>query len=154
MAQFVGSPVVVGDTDDIHTSEVTKLLTRAKDASRNEYIFLKGVTSTAAGSSVTFDEAGSTTLLAANAVGPVAVAQAAVDANTKYGWYMIWGSCSAACDAGVVDNAALYIDGTSGRVDDTVVAGDKISGMVARSTDSGNFCTVQLNYPYVTDSLG
>ena len=139
---------------EVHSTKKYRLLTRKRDVAGNEYVYLKGVASTIAGSVVTYDEAGVTTLIVANAVGPVAIAQAAVDAATKFGWYMIVGSCSAACDAGVADNSALYIDGTAGRVDDTVVAGDQIMGMVSRGTDSSNLVTVQVNYPYATNALG
>lgn len=138
----------------VDSTKKQRLLTRKRHVDGSEYIYLKGVTSTAAGSVVTFDEAGVTTLIAANAIGPVAIANAAVDASTKYGWYMIFGSRTAACDAGVVDNAKVYIDGTSGRVDDTVVAGDQVHGAVFRSTDTSNLATLEVKYPFVTDSLG
>lgn len=138
----------------VHSTKKYRLGTVKKDVQNYEYVYLQGVASTIAGSAVTFDEAGVTTLIAANAVGPVAVAQAAVDATTKYGWYMIKGKCSVSTDAGVADNAALYIDGTAGRVDDTVVAGDQVAGMVSRGTDSSNLTLVQLYYPEVTNALG
>lgn len=156
MAQLIGYPggYAQGDTTAVDTTQQAPLLTRGYDAAGFEYIYLKGVASTAAGSVVVYDEAGVTTLIAANAIGPVAVAQAVVDAATKFGWYGVKGSFSAACDAGIVDNSKVYIDGTSGRVDDTVVAGDQIMGAVFRSTDSGNFATIQINEPYASDSLG
>lgn len=138
----------------VHAEQKQRLLTRKKDVAGNEYIYLKGVGSTAAGSVVTYDEAGATTLIAANAVGPVAVAQAAVDSTSEFGWYMISGKCAAACDAGITDNVGLFIDGTAGRVDDTTVTGDKIVGMVSRGTDASNLVLVQMSYPFVTDSLG
>lgn len=130
------------------------LLTRTQDADGNEYIYLKGVASTVAGSVVTYDEAGQTTLIAANAIGPVAVAMAATVAN-KYGWYQIFGSGTAAAAGAVTDNAALYISSTAGKVDDAVVTGDCIIGMVARATlAAAGDLTVQLSYPVATDKLG
>jgi hypothetical protein len=140
--------------NEVHSTRKYRLLASRRDNAGNEYVYLKGVTSTAANSVVTFDEAGVTTLIAANAIGPVAVAQAAVDATTKFGWYMVRGSCSVSCDAGIVDNSKVYIDGTSGRVDDTVVTGDQIVGMVFRSTDTANVATAQLYDPFASDSLG
>ena len=62
-----GTAVLIADS--LH-----RIKTRARDVDSNEYILLGGVASTVIGSPVTFDENGSTTLLAANAVGPVAVA--------------------------------------------------------------------------------
>lgn len=129
------------------------VLERAKDEAGNEYIFLKGVASTAAGSWVTFDEAGLTTLLAGNAVGPVAVAMAATVANT-WGWYQIYGyNITAASDTTAADKQ-LYIDGTAGRVDDAVVAGDMVVGAVSTAADTTNVLPVWLNYPSVNDTLG
>jgi hypothetical protein len=140
----------------IDTTAVVPIGTVACDASQpdNEFIYLTGVASTAIGSVVTYDELFITTLIAANAIGPVAVAMAATVAST-FGWYQIRGkNVVVSCDAGVVDNSKVYIDGTSGRVDDTVVAGDQVSNAVFRSTDTSNICTLQMQYPYVNDSLG
>jgi len=149
MAVFVGHPIVVGDTDDIHDTEVVKVLTRAKDANGNEYIFLKGVASTVAGSWVAYDEQAVTALLdtdvAATLVSPIAVAQAAIVAN-KYGWYMIFGSCSAGA-ATVVDNTKVFSTATAGVCDDTGTAGNQIIGAYWRSADSSSLATVQLTYP-------
>ena len=76
---------------------------------------------------------------------------AATVANT-FGWYQVRGTAIAACDT-IADNTACYIDGTAGRLDDAVVAGDLIANCVARSADSSNLCTVQINYPFVSDTL-
>src|SRR6478752_3435722 len=56
-----------------------------------EFIYLKGAASTVLGSWVTYNaDDYSTTLLAANAIGPVAVAMGATVASTS-GWYQIQG---------------------------------------------------------------
>jgi len=142
-----------GDLTDIDTTAKHALGTKTYDGDGNEYIYLQGVASTAANDFVTYDEAFLTTRLVANAVGPVGVAMAATVAST-YGWYQIWGSASGATDA-VADNAVLYIDATAGRVDDSAVTGDLVIGAITRSTDaSTNVATVQLSYPYVTNTLG
>lgn len=138
---------------EIHSEKKFRLGTRTKDRSGNEYIYLKGASSTAAHVVVTFDENFATTLIAANAVGPVAVAQAAVDASTKFGWYQVYGNGSASSDTTAADKA-LFIDGTSGRVDDAVVTGDLIVGMYSTAADTSNVLPVWLNYPFVTDTLG
>ncbi len=118
-----------------------------------QYIFLTGVASTAAGSWVSFDENFATTLLAANAVGPVAIASAATVASTK-GWYQIYGVNTQASTDTVAADKALYIDATAGRADDAVVSGDLIVGAASMTADSTNVATVFLNFPFVTDVLG
>jgi hypothetical protein len=140
--------------NEVHSTKKQRLLTRRRDSAGNEYVYLKGVGSTVAGSVVTYDEAGTSTLAVANAIGPVGIAQAAVDATTKFGWYMIYGTCNAACDASISDNAKVYIDGTAGRVDDTVVSGDQIMGAVFRGTDTSNLVAIEVRYPFASDSLG
>jgi hypothetical protein len=117
------------------------------------YIFLTGVASTVAGSWVSFDENFATTLLAANAVGPVAIASAATVASTK-GWYQIYGVNTQASTDTIAADVALFIDGTAGRADDAVVAGDLIVGAYSMTADSANVATVFLNYPSVTNVLG
>lgn len=155
MAYLSGTPAIAhADTTTVDTQALVQLGTRLRDTAGNEYIYLKGVTSTAAGSWVTFDENYATTLLAANAVGPVAIAMAAIDASTKYGWYQIYGINTVAKTDTVAADKALFIDGTSGRADDAVVTGDLIVGASSMAADSSNVCTVNISYPYVTDVLG
>lgn len=155
-------PAGIGNFTDVDTTARFPLGMRVtvKDTGSTAYpgdaelIYLPGVASTARGSVVTISGAAgtyTTTLIAARAIGDVAVALAAVTAATSFGWYQTRGVGVALCDAGVVDGAALYIDGTSGRIDDTVVAGDAVQGMRAASTDDTNTCLVVLNYPKVGD---
>lgn len=145
--------IFASDTSIVDSSEVTALGTRAVDADGNEYIYLKGVADVAANDWVSYDESHQVARLAANAVGRVAVAKAAVVAD-KYGWFQIFGTTSAATDA-VATDKAVYIDATVGRVDDAAVTGDLVVGAWTRSTDSStNVATVELSYPVVTDVLG
>lgn len=114
-----------------------------------EFVYLKGVASTAVGAVVIFDQyANTTTLATAGSRGPVAVATAATVANT-YGWYQISGS-TAVKAATVVANGNVYATATAGTVDDAVVAGDKIDGMrfkTADGTPSAGFAVVQMARP-------
>lgn len=143
------------DTDTVDTEQKIPLGSRAFDNDGNEFIYLKGVTSTAAGSWVSFDEAHVTTLLVADAKGRVAVAMAAVDANTKFGWYQIYGKNTIAkVLASFADNGLIFATATAGSVDDAAVAGDLIVGAMGRSAVSGGVATVELNYPFATDNLG
>ena len=137
----------------VDTSKKQRLGTRRFSVANNEYIYLAGVGSTAVGSVVSFDEAHATLLLAGNAVGRVGVAQAIVDSTSEWGWYLIYGTGTAACDTVAADKAC-FIDGTAGRIDDAVVTGDLVNGMLTRSADALNFCTVELSYPTVNDVLG
>lgn len=141
-----------GDTTAIDTSAKHKMLTRAFDVSGNEYIYLAGCASTIVGSWVTYDELGATTLLAADAVGPVAVAMAITDSTSEYGWYCIFGQCEADLVANVADNANLCRETTNGKAGDVGTAGDVITGAVCRDTvTTAAVATVQLCYPSVND---
>lgn len=143
-----------GLVTDVHTTKKATLGERFRDEAGKEYIYLAGASSTAAGVWVTYDENFATTLLAANAVGPVAIALGAVNTTSKYGWYQIFGVNTVASTDTVAADKALYIDGTAGRADDAVVTGDLIVGACSSTADTSNVTTVTLSYPFVTDVLG
>jgi hypothetical protein len=118
-----------------------------------EFIYLKGVASTAVGSWVTYNsDDGSTTLLAANAIGPVAVSMSANVAN-QYGWYQIFGKAVGKCLTLYADDAKVWISGTAGSVDDASVAGDLvINAKGASTTTVGSFVAdFEIAYPWVND---
>ena len=139
----------------VHSSKKYRIGTKKKDVAGNEYVYLKGVSSLVAYDAVTFDEAGATTLLAANAIGPVAFAQAAVDSSSKYGWFCIAGSTNANIVASSSDNASIGRETTDGKVGDGRAAGDQIIGAVARTaTTTAAVGTVQIWYPSVNDITG
>ncbi len=152
---MAASTAAVGALTDIHSSALNALgTTRVEDGA--EYIYLKGVASTAIGSWVTYDEAGATALLAANAVGDVAVAQAAVVAD-KYGWYCVRAlSVQALAAANSADNAAgVGREGADGSVGDGRAAGDAIIGAIQRSASvAAGLATFQIHYPKVNDATG
>lgn len=140
---------------EVHAEQKFRIGTRVKDRSGNEFIYLKGVTSTIADDAVTYAEAGVTTLLAANAIGPVAFAGAAIDAVTKFGWYCVWGNCLANVVANSADNATIGRETTDGKVGDGRAAGDEILNAIARgATTTAAKAYVQINYPYVNDKTG
>jgi hypothetical protein len=121
-----------------------------------EFIYLKGVASTAVGSWVTYNSDDfSTALLAANAIGPVAVAMSANVAN-QFGWYQIQGKAIGLTLSGFVDNANVYATGTAGSVDDAVVAGDRVKNAVGASAigvPSGSFAEFEIARPWMDDAL-
>lgn len=124
---------------------------RHVDKSGNEYVYMLGVASTVVGSWVTYDEAYTTTLLMADAAGPVAVSMG-VNVADKYGWYQVWGSAEACISANTADNAPLGFETTSGYAGDGRAAGDMIYGAISReATTAAAVVTVQIWYPFVTD---
>ena len=150
MAYLTGrTQIFSGDTAVVDTTLEHPLGTRAFDAAGNEYIYLTGVASTAAGSWVYFDEALITTLTVANSKGRIGVAMAAIVAS-RYGWYQIYGKNTIALgSAAITSDNKLWVTATAGQVDDTDVAVDLIDGAIARGACSGagSTFTVELNYP-------
>ena len=120
----------------------------------NEYIYLQGVSSVVAGSWVTYDEDYATTLLVADAIGPVAIAMAIIDSTSEYGWFQIYGKNTIAQTDTVAADRALYIDGTAGQADDLGVAGDLIIGAYSLSASSSGVTTVFISFPSVSNDLG
>ena len=121
-----------------------------------EFIYLKGLANTAVGEWVTFNQDdNSTTLLAANAIGPVAVAMSANVAD-QYGWYQIYGKAVGKALSGFLDNANVYATATAGSVDDSIVAGDRVKlakGASAVGTPSAGLAEFEIQYPFMDDAL-
>ena len=120
-----------------------------------EFIYLLGLASTAVGSWVTYNnDDGSTTLLAANAIGPVAVAMSA-NVASQYGWYQIQGKAIGKALTGYVDNALVYATATAGSIDDAVVAGDRVKnakGASAVDTPSTGLAEFEIDRPWMDDA--
>lgn len=121
-----------------------------------EFVYAKGVASTAVGSWVLINEDDwSTSLLAANDIGRVGIAMSANVAN-QYGWYQVSGKAVGKVAAAFVDNANIYATATAGTVDDAVVAGDRVKcakGASAIGTPSAGLAEVEINQPYMDDGL-
>lgn len=120
-----------------------------------EFIYLKGVASTTVGTWVTYNaDDYTTTRLAANAIGQVAVAMAATVANT-FGWYQISGKAVGLAAALYADNALVYATATAGTVDDAVVAGDRVKlaiGASAVGTPSAGLAEFEIARPFMDDA--
>ena len=119
-----------------------------------EFMYAKGVASTAVGSVVTIDEEGVTALAGSDGKGRIGCAMAANVAN-NYGWYQIGGKGVAKVATGFADNGVCYLTGTDGTVDDAAVDGDLVHGMMGRSaidTPSTGLAYVELNRPFVDDT--
>lgn len=119
-----------------------------------EFVYLKGVASNTENSWVTYNlDDMSTTLLAANAIGPVGVSMSAFVAN-QYGWVQIFGKAIGKALAGYVDNALVYATATAGSIDDAVVAGDRVKnalGASAVGTPSTGLAEFEIWYPFMDD---
>ncbi len=147
----------IADTETTAKHELGKVVqARSLTYGAGEFIYLKGVASTAVGSIVTYSaDDFSTALLAANAIGPVAVAMSANVAN-QYGWYQIKGKAVGKVLASFADNANCYATATAGSIDDAIVAGDRVKGMKGASaigTPSAGLAELEIEYPLMDDGL-
>lgn len=148
-------PIATTDTVQNHS---LGLIVQAIDPvyGAGEFIYLKGLAATAVGTWVTYNSDDfSSTLLAANAIGPVAIAMSACVAS-NYGWYQIQGKALGLCLTGFLDNANVYATSTAGSVDDAVVAGDRVKGAVGASAigvPSGSFAEFEIARPFMDDAV-
>ena len=140
---------------DVHAVQKYRLGTRKKASNGNEYVYLKGVTSCLDGSWVTVAAGWIAVLAVADAQGMVAVANAVVDAATKFGWFTIYGVEDALCLVSFdgTNGAGTYLTSTAGSVDDSDVAGDAVLGAIGltdRDATTG-MSSFQLAYPFAHD---
>lgn len=116
-----------------------------------EFIYLKGLASTAVGEAVIYELTANLTKRAvAGDRGPVAIAMSA-NVASQYGWYQIHGAAVVKTGT-VADEGACYVTATAGSLDDAVVSGDKIDGArfkTANGTPSAGLAIAQIAYPYL-----
>lgn len=160
MAFFPAENSLIGQNiDETSTTQKAQLgqIVRCHDSTYGvgEFIYLKGVASTAVGSWVTYNQDDwSTALLAANAIGEVAVAMSA-NVASQYGWYQISGKAVGKALASYADNALVYATATAGSVDDAVVAGDRVKrakGASAVGTPSSGLAEFEIGRPFMDDA--
>ena len=132
--------------DKVDTTKKFRLGTRVRQ-NGNEFIYLKGVASTAAGSWVFFDADGTTTLTVANSKGRVGISMAANTSATNYSWYQIYGKNTIGKVVTGANNAKVWVTATPGSVDNTDVATDLVVGAIQRSATASNVATFELSYP-------
>jgi hypothetical protein len=120
-----------------------------------EFVYAKGVASTAVGSVVNIDANGFTTsLLATNDTGAVGCSMSANVAN-QYGWYQVAGLGVAKGLASLADNAPCYTSGTPGSIDDDATSQDLVYGMTTASaidTPSSGLALVNLVRPNIMNA--
>lgn len=140
----------IADTSTVQNHPIgTRVRAYDPTYGEGEFIYLKGVASTAVGDFVVYEEyANTTTRAVAGSRGPGAVAMSANVAD-QYGWYQTFGA--AVVKAGTVaDNGDVFLTATAGTVDDANVAGDKVDGArfkSANGTPSAGFAICQISYP-------
>jgi hypothetical protein len=118
-----------------------------------EFVYAKGVASTAVGSwALLSPDDWSTALLNANDIGDVGISMSANVAN-QYGWYCVYGKCPGLALTGFVDNGRAYATATDGSVDDTVVDGDLVHKALGASAvnETTLLADFEIHYPYCDD---
>jgi len=165
MSKFVSTEAriiqqAIADTSTVKNHELGEIV-RAKDIAstgygEGEFVYLLGLAATAIGSVVTYNmDNGSTALLAANAIGPVAVSMSANVAG-QYGWYQINGKAVGAVLAAFADNANCYATATAGSMDDAIVIGDRVKrckGASAVGALSAGLAELEIDRPFMDDGL-
>lgn len=120
-----------------------------------KFQYVKGVASGVVRGWVTINaDDWTTTLLAANARGPVGVLMGALVADT-YGWVQTFGKALGKCLTQFADDGRVYATATAGAVDDASVAGDVVHGAKGASlttVDSG-YAEFELQYPFIEDRV-
>ncbi len=116
-----------------------------------KFVYVKGVASTGPGDLCAYDSKNGDIARAVHAgatsIGPCGVAMAALVADT-YGWLQIEGAGPVTTGT-VLTDVPLYLTSTAGSLDDTVVAGDLVTGIVSRAATSAGYTTCQIDHPSV-----
>lgn len=148
-------PAHAGLITDVDSTQRNPLGFKIYGDDDSEYVYVKGATSVVAGDWCTLTKDYTLVRLVANAVGKVAVAAAAIDASTKYGWACVKsprGGLTATRAEATTTDLPLYIDATTaGAVDDASVAANLIERAWSRSTitGAGLTLTAEFDNPFV-----
>lgn len=127
-----------------------ELGSRTGDRFGREFIYLQGSNSTEAWDTCKFDSAYLAIKAVAGDRGQLGVAQGAVT-NNNYGWFLVKGVGTVAANGAVSANTPLYLTAGSGNVDDAIVAGDLIIGMLTDTSGTAGAGQMHavLSYPFV-----
>ena len=153
LPKLVGK-AVVGNPGDVHSTQRNAVGARCFGDNGAEFVYMQGIGSAVYGSWVNFDEDYVPILLDTDAaeMGRVAIATAAIDATTEFGWYWIYGEAEGLCLASFLDDAIVFATSTAGSVDDTDTGVGFVTGAVGRSardTTTGT-AVFELNYPHIS----
>lgn len=146
--------MIPGKITDIDSSAKLATGTRYIDENGKEYIYAKGVASTATGDWVKLSLSSGeliTTRLTETAGalgGMIGVAKAAIVAN-KYGWYQVYGIASGSFLVSCATNVTLFCTATDGSLDDAGTT--RVHGVWLQDTEPGTgtaVLTCFLSYPH------
>lgn len=147
-------PIANTETTAKHTLG-TVVRAEDPDYGSGEFIYLKGVASTAVGSWVAYFPDDWTTALLDTDDSPKQSVAIAMSANvaSQYGWYQVRGKASGLALASFADNGDVYATSTGGSVDDAVVDGYMVHKARGASTIVGaGLADFEIDYPY-TDGI-
>ncbi len=153
MAYCIDPRGAAGLPGEVHTVQLNTLgATREFDT--GIHIYLSGLTSTATGEYVVYDSGTfTTTRLATTSKGSVAIATAAIDAATKFGWYGIVGSYAAFNLSATLSNNYVYASGTAGAGTSTLTKNAQVKRAITRgaapTTTGGATQTTIIDRPYI-----
>jgi hypothetical protein len=142
---------------DVDLTQRNELGQRTFDDNGNEYIYLGGVPSLAAGDWVYYNNVTAvspflTTRITTSAVaGLLAVAMAAVVLTTNFGWFQIYGltpTFTAIATDGAADGKLLSTNGATGRMVTGAVATKMVFGATAVGAAASNTGTAFISYPW------
>lgn len=104
-------------------------IVQANDATlgQGEFIYLKGVASTAVGDWIGYFPNGTSIRAVANGTYPLAIAMTTNTTTTSFAWYQISGTANANGLTSITTTSGfLWLTGTAGSVDDASVIGDAV----------------------------
>ena len=135
--------------NQIHTTKKFRLLTEKRDPSNNVYIYLKGVSSLAAGDFVSFDGTGASARSGASTTGPLAVAMSANTSSSNYSWFLVDGKYASANVATHSSGAgkSLFVNATAGRATTTPLTEGTMVGAFSDGNSVSNVGPVLLKRP-------
>lgn len=114
-----------------------------------EFVYVKGLASTAVGEGVSYDSGNGTIVRVVAATrGPVGVAMSALVANT-YGWIQVFGKAVVKTNT-VVAGGQVYATAVAGTLDDAVLATALWLGASFKSADgtpAAGFAYAEIAYP-------
>lgn len=152
---LIGQPITDTSTVQRHALG-TEVRCKDPNYGSGTFKYMKGVASTAVGDWVGYSPALGTTVRAiANGAYPLAVAMAACDTTTKFGWYQVEGTAQARGLTSITHTSGfLALTGTAGSLDDASVIGDHVFN--ARKTTAvhvvGTFIdTYNISRPFSTN---
>jgi len=150
MAFCVDPSGAVGDHDVVHDTQRNELGAERLFSDGNKYVYLKGVTSLVDGDAVVFSRNAFTAVRALSTTptkGQVAIAQSAVDAATKYGWFLVKGydaGANIATHSGG-SGLCLFLSSTAGRLTTTPATELSVTGAWSAGNSSSNVGSAALD---------